>query len=54
MPFGYRRDIDAEVVRLERRRVDLSQRHRERPGDPQILLEDASGNPIELFQPAAA
>jgi hypothetical protein len=24
------------------------------PGGQQILLEDPSGNPIELFQPAAA
>jgi catechol 2,3-dioxygenase-like lactoylglutathione lyase family enzyme len=33
---------------------DVSQRHRQQAGGRQILLEDPSGNPIELFQPAGA
>ncbi len=35
-------------------RADVPQRHRQRPGGQQILLEDPAGNLIELFQPAAA
>jgi len=46
-------DIDAEVERL---RSGGSIRFRSEvisgPGGRQILLEDPSGNPIELFQPA--
>ena len=37
-----------------RRRRHVSQRHREGPGGKQILLQDPSGNFVELFQPAAA
>ena len=46
-------DIAAEVERL--RSADLKFRNDivEGPGGRQILLEDPSGNPIELFQPAA-
>ena len=47
-------DIDAEVARLR----DAGARFRndivEGPGGKQILLQDPSGNVIELFQPAAA
>ena len=47
-------DIDAEVARLRvagaRFRNDIV----EGPGGRQILLQDPSGNVIELFQPAAA
>ncbi len=45
-------DIDAEVARL--RGVGLSFRNDvvSGPGGKQILLDDPSGNPIELFQPA--
>ena len=36
------------------RRSAVPQRHRARgPGGAQVLIEDPSGNPIELFQPAA-
>jgi catechol 2,3-dioxygenase-like lactoylglutathione lyase family enzyme len=46
-------DITAEVDRLRaagvRFRNDITG-----PGGRQILLEDPSGNPIELFQPAKA
>jgi catechol 2,3-dioxygenase-like lactoylglutathione lyase family enzyme len=45
-------DIAAEVERL--RAADLTFRNDivTGPGGQQILLEDPSGNPIELFQPA--
>jgi catechol 2,3-dioxygenase-like lactoylglutathione lyase family enzyme len=45
-------DIEAEVERL--RAADLTFRNDivTGPGGRQILLEDPSGNPIELFQPA--
>ena len=45
-------DLDAEVTRL--RDVDARFRNDivEGPGGKQILLEDPSGNFIELFQPA--
>jgi catechol 2,3-dioxygenase-like lactoylglutathione lyase family enzyme len=46
-------DIDAEVARLR----DAGARFRndiiEGPGGKQILLQDPSGNVVELFQPAA-
>jgi catechol 2,3-dioxygenase-like lactoylglutathione lyase family enzyme len=46
-------DIDAEVARLR----DSGARFRndivEGPGGKQILLQDPSGNVVELFQPAA-
>jgi catechol 2,3-dioxygenase-like lactoylglutathione lyase family enzyme len=47
-------DIAAEVERL--RAVGLSFRSDviTGPGGAQILLDDPSGNPIELFQPAAS
>ena len=45
-------DIEAEVDRLRaaglRSRNDIIRG----PGGAQVLLEDPSGNPIELFQPA--
>jgi len=47
-------DIDAEVERL--RAADVSFRNDvvSGPGGRQILVEDPAGNPIEVFQPAAA
>jgi catechol 2,3-dioxygenase-like lactoylglutathione lyase family enzyme len=47
-------DIAKEVARL--RTADLTFRNDivSGPGGRQILLEDPSGNPIELFQPAGA
>ena len=47
-------DIGAEVERL--RGVGMTFRNEivTGPGGRQILLEDPSGNPIELFQPAGA
>ena len=46
-------DINAEVARLRRAGVSLRNDVVTGPGGKQILLDDPSGNPIELFQPAA-
>ena len=46
-------DIDAEVARLRGAGVRLRNDVVTGPGGKQILLDDPSGNPIELFQPAA-
>jgi catechol 2,3-dioxygenase-like lactoylglutathione lyase family enzyme len=46
-------DIDAEVARLRAAGVSFRNDVVSGPGGKQILLEDPSGNPIELFQPAA-
>src|SRR5437016_3738940 len=47
-------DIDAEVARLRSAGVSFRNDVVTGPGGKQILLDDPSGNPIELFQPAAA
>ena len=47
-------DIDAEVDRLRRAGVRFRNDVVTGPGGRQILLEDPSGNPVELFQPAGA
>jgi len=46
-------DIAAEVARLREAGVHLRNDVVTGPGGTQILLDDPSGNPIELFQPAA-
>jgi catechol 2,3-dioxygenase-like lactoylglutathione lyase family enzyme len=46
-------DIDAAVARLRRAGVSFRNDVVTGPGGKQILLDDPSGNPIELFQPAA-
>jgi catechol 2,3-dioxygenase-like lactoylglutathione lyase family enzyme len=46
-------DIAAEVERLRSDGVAFRNEIISGPGGQQILLEDPSGNPIELFQPAA-
>jgi catechol 2,3-dioxygenase-like lactoylglutathione lyase family enzyme len=46
-------DIDAEVARLRGAGVRFRNDVVTGPGGQQILLDDPSGNPIELFQPAA-
>jgi catechol 2,3-dioxygenase-like lactoylglutathione lyase family enzyme len=46
-------DIDAEVARLRSAGLSFRNDIVKGPGGRQILLEDPSGNPIELFQPAA-
>jgi len=45
-------DIDAEVERLRSAGVSFRNDIVSGPGGKQILLDDPSGNPIELFQPA--
>ena len=47
-------DIAAEVERLRAAGVTFRNDVVSGPGGRQILLEDPSGNPIELFQPAGA
>jgi catechol 2,3-dioxygenase-like lactoylglutathione lyase family enzyme len=45
-------DIDAEVERLRAAGVSFRNDVIRGPGGQQIVLDDPSGNPIELFQPA--
>jgi catechol 2,3-dioxygenase-like lactoylglutathione lyase family enzyme len=45
-------DIAGEVDRLKNAGVKFRNEIVTGPGGQQILLEDPSGNPIELFQPA--
>jgi catechol 2,3-dioxygenase-like lactoylglutathione lyase family enzyme len=45
-------DIHAEVERLSAADVTFRNEVIEGPGGQQIVLDDPSGNPIELFQPA--
>ena len=47
-------DIDAEVSRLREAGAPFRNDILEGPGGKQILLQDPSGNVVELFQPAAA
>jgi catechol 2,3-dioxygenase-like lactoylglutathione lyase family enzyme len=46
-------DIEAEVERLRHEGVRFRNEIVSGPGGRQILLDDPSGNPIELFQPAS-
>jgi catechol 2,3-dioxygenase-like lactoylglutathione lyase family enzyme len=46
-------DIDAEVHRLRGAGVTFRNDIVSGPGGRQILVDDPSGNPIEIFQPAA-
>ena len=46
-------DIDAEVARLRADGLSFRNDVISGPGGRQILLDDPSGNPIELFQPAS-
>ena len=45
-------DIEAEVVRLRAAGVRFRSEIVTGPGGTQVVLDDPSGNPIELFQPA--
>jgi catechol 2,3-dioxygenase-like lactoylglutathione lyase family enzyme len=45
-------DIDTEVARLREAGATFRNEIVEGPGGKQILLEDPSGNVVELFQPA--
>jgi catechol 2,3-dioxygenase-like lactoylglutathione lyase family enzyme len=44
-------DIDAEVERLRSEGVGFRSEIMKGPGGRQVLVDDPSGNPIELFQP---
>jgi catechol 2,3-dioxygenase-like lactoylglutathione lyase family enzyme len=46
-------DIEAEVERLRAAGLSFHNDIVTGPGGKQILVDDPSGNPIELFQPAA-
>ena len=46
-------DIEAEVARLRAAGLPFRNDVVTGPGGKQILVDDPSGNPIELFQPAA-
>lgn len=45
-------DLPAEVARLRRANLHFRNDIVSGPGGSEILLDDPSGNPIELFQPA--
>jgi len=47
-------DLDAEIARLRAEGVAFRNDLVSGPGGQQILIEDPSGNLIELFQPAAS
>ena len=46
-------DIEAEVARLRAAGLPFRNDVVTGPGGKQVLVDDPSGNPIELFQPAA-
>jgi catechol 2,3-dioxygenase-like lactoylglutathione lyase family enzyme len=46
-------DIDAEVGRLRKAGAPFRNEILKGPGGKQVLIEDPSGNVVELFQPAA-
>jgi catechol 2,3-dioxygenase-like lactoylglutathione lyase family enzyme len=46
-------DIDAEVARLREAGAPFRNEVLSGPGGRQVLLQDPSGNVVELFQPAA-
>lgn len=58
VPGGWNRihlivaDLDAEVARLRARGASFRNDVVEGPGGKQVLLQDPSGNFVELFQPA--
>jgi predicted enzyme related to lactoylglutathione lyase len=57
VPGGWNRihlqvdDLDAEVMRLREAGLKFRNDIVTGPGGSQILLDDPSGNPVELFQP---
>jgi predicted enzyme related to lactoylglutathione lyase len=58
VPGGWNRihiqveDLEAEVKRLREASLKFRNEIVKGPGGSQILLDDPSGNPVELFQPA--
>jgi catechol 2,3-dioxygenase-like lactoylglutathione lyase family enzyme len=59
VPGGWNRihfitaDLDGEIARLKAAGVRFRSEIVSGPGGRQILVEDPSGNLVELFQPAA-
>jgi catechol 2,3-dioxygenase-like lactoylglutathione lyase family enzyme len=59
IPGGWNRihiqvdDLDAEVKRLRNAGLKFRNEVVKGPGGAQILLDDPSGNPVELFEPAS-
>jgi predicted enzyme related to lactoylglutathione lyase len=57
VPGGWNRmqievdDLEAEVNRLRKAGLDFRNEIVKGPGGSQILLDDPSGNPVELFEP---
>jgi predicted enzyme related to lactoylglutathione lyase len=57
VPGGWNRmqievdDLEAEVKRLRKAGLKFRNEIVKGPGGSQILLDDPSGNPVELFQP---
>lgn len=47
-------DLDAEIARLQKAELEFRNDVVTGPGGSQILLQDPSGNLIELFQPSGA
>lgn len=47
-------DLSSEVERLRKARLHFRSEVLKGPGGSEILLDDPSGNPIELFQPSGA
>jgi catechol 2,3-dioxygenase-like lactoylglutathione lyase family enzyme len=47
------KDLDATLAKLQVLGIKLRSRPIRGPGGRQVLLEDPSGNPIELFEPKA-
>jgi predicted enzyme related to lactoylglutathione lyase len=45
-------DLPAEVARLKQAQLHFRNDIVKGPGGSEILLDDPSGNPVELFQPA--
>jgi len=45
-------DLPAEVARLRKEHLHFRNDLVSGPGGSEILLEDPSGNPVELFQPS--
>jgi len=45
-------DLEAEIARLRKANVHFRNDIARGPGGSEILLDDPSGNPVELFQPA--
>lgn len=60
VPGGWNRvvvevsDLDATVARLQSAGATFRSKPIKGPGGRQVLVDDPSGNPVELFEPGAA